>query len=105
MLDIVDYVDDNIQKKGINLNSLGFNEYAWRFSEAEKILEIATINEWLILGGDVYLIDENKVSITYDYWYYNFDDYKESIKKAKEYIEWHHNKLGDKYAYSFVIKE
>ena len=63
MKNLIDFLDVDMKTKAINLNSLGFNEYAWKFSEAEKILEIATINEWLILGGDVYLIDENGVSI------------------------------------------
>ena len=47
----------------------------------------------VILGGDVYGINNNEITTTYDSWYFSGNDFVKSFEKAKDYIDNYHKKM------------
>ena len=45
---------EHIHKRGINLNHLGINAYAYSYSVITDLLAIVQANNLTILGGDVF---------------------------------------------------
>ena len=96
-------------KKSISLKNIGINELAWYGKDTIDAIEYLSNNGTLILGGDVYIISEQKIKLTYDNWYYipvesrphqkNIDAAKE---KAVSYIQHFMRKNGNDYLYSIV---
>ena len=96
-------------KKSISLKNIGMNELAWYGKDAIKAIEYLSNNGTLILGGDVYIISEQKINLTYDNWYYipvETRTHQENIDAAKEkavsYIQHFMYKNGNDYLYSVV---
>ena len=97
-------------KKSISLKSIGFNELAWYGKDAIKAIEHLSNKGKLILGGDVYLISEQRIKLTYDSWYYIPTEnrtHQENIDAAKEkaisYIQHFIRKNGNDYLYSIIF--
>jgi len=96
-------------KKSISLKNIGINELAWHGKDAIEAIEYLSKNRTLILGGDVYIISEQKIKLTYDNWYYipvESRPHQENIDAAKEkaisYIQHFMRKNGNDYLYSIV---
>ena len=68
-------------KDAYHLESIGINEYAWKIDEVMQVIDYLKNNRFLILGGDVYGINNNTIQITGDSWYINKNDY-ESIEES-----------------------
>ena len=66
-----DLIPKSILGEGKKLDVLGVNEYAFSFDNIKKIIEILKEKEIPILGGDVYLLSDEKIYSTYDSWYMN----------------------------------
>ncbi len=96
-------IPEELKSKEISLSSLGLNEVAWKYEDALHLIDTFDKNKRFILVGDVLAKDGNKYRHNYDNWYLNTDqgNYKDSIKKAKDYIT--NYPKGD-YAYVFVTK-
>lgn len=90
------------EQKKISLKDLIGGDYAWTKEVILKFLNDASANEFVVLGGDVILFEDNKPSYTYDSW--SSDDrqigesfasyYERARKKAIEYIEKYPMKTG-----------
>ena len=84
---------------------IGVYEIAWKYSDVIKVLVLAKEKKMVILGGDVYGINNNEITTTYDSWYFSGNDFVKSFEKAKDYIDNYHKKNGDNFIYSLVIKD
>ena len=82
-----------LEREGYPLTNIGIKEIALNKPSAIKAIEILSKTSIGILGGDVYIIVNGKIEITYDNWYCNektFNNYfeflRESCAIAKAYI-------------------
>lgn len=96
----------------ISLEELGIKELAWKWKDIHNVITFLVNNEYAILGGDVYLLENDEKIITYDNWYIDketgtswFDYVIKSQKKAIDYIDNYHIKNGDSYCYSIVYSK
>ncbi|ONK25398.1 hypothetical protein BVE84_10120 [Streptococcus azizii] len=97
----------NFLGKGVSLSEIGVNEYVYAWKHVDAVLsEIKKLN-LVILGGDVYIEKNHRMTLTYDSWYYNRlytpSDCKLSIDKARGYIYDYIEKNGDLYYFSFIL--
>lgn len=86
---------------GKSLLDKGINDAVLPMSVANKALELFSEAKWIVLGGDVYQQNNNKMENIYEDWHCNLSDYSESCSYAKEHLR----KLkGDNIYISFTIK-
>lgn len=96
-------IPEQLKGNEINLSSSGLNDVAWKYEDALALIEHCEKNKTFILGGDVLAKKDNEYQHNYDNWYFNSNqgNYKDSVKKTKEYIT--NYPRGD-YAFVFVTK-
>ncbi len=96
-------IPEELRGKEISLSDIGLSEVAWKYEDALHLIDAFYKNKIFILGGDVLVIDGNEYRHNNDNWYLNTDhgNYKDSIKKAKDYIT--NYPKGD-YAFVFITK-
>lgn len=101
-------IEINILNKGINLSEIGVNNYAYSWEYVHEVLEELEKLKVIILGGDVYSENNDRLILTFDNWYYNLldeaSDSVHSIDKAKAYITNYLSKNGNNYYFSFILK-
>ena len=95
---------DKFYDKGYMLSALGFNEIAFNYDTTLQIIQWCQNNNYVILGGDVYKYDRDKIVPTSDSWYYETNDSLDSSKEAIKYIEYY-NRHHKNCIYSLVIDE
>ncbi len=102
-------IPEKLLNRGINLIPIGTNELGWKYSD---IIEILSLADFIVLGGDVLSKNNSVIKFTYDSWYYNYDknlsdqeNIAKSIMKATSYINKYHELNGDSFIYSLVIRE
>ena len=85
---------NELVSEGLSLRDLGSHEIGFTREIALKLLERLKDIQDVVLGGDVYLLKDGKLSVTYDNWYYlraneeSDDEYvANSIVKARKFIE------------------
>ncbi|MEK5389039.1 Imm40 family immunity protein [Margalitia sp. FSL K6-0131] len=103
---------NTIKSLAISLDELGITDLAWKWGDVQHVIEFLKQNDFAILGGDVYIIENNQINTTYDSWYINrgpgeswYDYINECEKKTIEYINEYHFKNGDNYCYSLVYNK
>ncbi len=87
------------------MSVIGINEYAWNYDSIVEMIPLLREKRLPILGGDVFIIENGIVKLTYDSWYYEEKSdcaYEDSYKKAVDYIKLFEGKDG-KYIYSIVV--
>lgn len=98
----------NVLNKGIDLSDIGINNYAYSCDCIDDVLNELEKLHFTILGGDVYVVEEGKLILSYDNWYYTktntLSDCSLSISKARKYIEYYLEKNGRNFCVSFVFK-
>ena len=96
-------IPDQLKGKGISLSYIGLSEVAWKYKDALTLIEHCDKNKIFILGGDVLTKDDGEYRHNHDNWYMNTDkgDYKDSVKKTKNYIT---NYPKGNYAFVFVTR-
>lgn len=84
---------DSILSKGIFLKSFGVNNWAFTKDEALNVLKELEDANTPILGGDVWVLQNEQMNHNYDNWYCerlsdeSYSDYvRRSICKANNYI-------------------
>lgn len=95
---------------GCSLQSVGVSEIAWPYEDAIKVIKFLTSRGYAILGGDVYLRSDGKLTSTCDSWYATKDMSMpweqfvvESMRIAVSYIELYHERNGGGFLYSIVF--
>lgn len=88
---------------GESLENNGIDEKVLPINEANTMLALYLSNNVLVLGGDLYVKKlEKGFELFYAYWFYEGDNVKDSITKAKNYSR----QFGRKDLYiSFVVKK
>ncbi len=86
-------------------------DLTWYVNDFKKVLACLYENKKIILGGDVYKKNKDKLEATWDYWDYDINtglSLQENIEKsynaAIEYIEFFNKKFGDDFLYSVAIQ-
>jgi len=86
---------------GKSLLNSGLNDAVLPLSVANEALVLFAEAKWLVLGGDVYLYENNEMRNFYADWYCNLTSSSESCDYAKEHL----GKLSNENIYvSFTIK-
>jgi hypothetical protein len=107
---MINLLSEKLIQNAHNLKSIGVFELAWKYDYILNVINILYDNKYIILGGDVYKIDEinEQILSVGDSWYYNKafgeDDIIYSYRKAIEYISKYHNRNGDNYYYSVLCE-
>ena len=100
---------EHMHKRGINLNHLGINAYAYSYSVIPDLLAIVKANNLTILGGDVFCYKNGQLIHTYDNWYYekqdSTSDCSKSIFQTEKYIKHYVKNHGEHYYFSTVLEE
>lgn len=94
---------------GHSLEVIGVSEMAWEYKEALNVINFFANKGYVILGGDVYMFNNEGFESTYDSWYINKSKsesfVEESRKKAVEYITQYTNRNGNGFVYSIVFEK
>jgi len=104
---------NNIQKylieNGVRLETIGVKNYALNKMRALEFLDILFEQSASVLGGDVYCMENGKLSLTFDNWYTekNVNEseklfYRRSISQANKYIQ---NYLNNDTYFAFTFKK
>jgi hypothetical protein len=86
-------------------------DLVWYFRDFKKVLACLHANKRIILGGELYKLEGDKLDWTWHYWNYNIEkglSYQENVEKsykvAIESIEFLNKKLGDDFLFSVDIE-
>ena len=86
-------VPSQLFRQGVELDSQGLDERAWKPADALKLIDILSSADVAVLGGDVYAIDNGEIERTYENWYCDAkagessDDFvQRSCAEATQYI-------------------
>ena len=105
-LDYITILPNELLRKGFSLREdIGVYEIAWRYSDIMEVLNIVKDKKMVILGGDVYELDNKIPFPTYDSWSFSEKNYKKSFDKAVEYISNYHSANGDNFIYTIVVSK
>lgn len=105
-LDYVNILPEKLLNKGFFLREcIGVYEIGWKYSDIMEVLIIIKENKMIVLGGDVYELNNNEITITYDNWSFSGNDFIKSFEKAIEYIDNYHKNNGDNFIYSVVVEK
>lgn len=94
-----------------SLNPLGINNVAFKYHEIFTFIDYLAQHDYIILGGDVYRLNDNTLESTYDSWYIEQSDLASekavfiAQEKTIEYINMYHRRNGDQYAYSLIFEK
>jgi hypothetical protein len=99
----------SLLEKAISLEKQGIHEYVWIWRDALLVINFLTSNRILVLGGDVYFPEKDRLRPTYDNWYVNRNgliptdtDLQHAQALSSNYIEAYVKKNGEKYFFSIV---
>ena len=93
---------EHIDTRGINLNHIGINAYAYDYLVIPDLLDNLKANNQIILGGDVFCYKNGQLKHTYDNWYYEGNIQSDSIIKTRKYLD--NFKNNQNLYVSFVFK-
>ena len=98
---------EHIHTRGINLNYIGINAYAYDYLVIPDLLDNLKANNQIILGGDVFCYKNGQLTHTYDNWYYEKQDptidSSKSIFQTEKYISNYVKNYGEHYYFSIVL--
>lgn len=86
---------------GKTLLDNGINDAVLPMVAANEALKLFEEAKWVVLGGDVYQYEDNKMNNFYADWYCNLPDSSESCDYAKEHLT---KVKGDNIYISLTIK-
>jgi len=99
-------------ENAISLSEFEISGFAWKWEYVNILLNYLNSNNYAILGGDVYKLENDQIDIAYDSWFCNKKDnmswefyVDESNKRAMEYINNYYERNGNDYCYSLVISK
>ena len=106
------FIPEELIELAIDLKYLHIYNIAWKFPEILQVIDLFTNNSKIILGGDVFKINEKlEIEFTYDSWYYNRIEgisdselLKQSREKAIDYIKKYVQRNNDIFYFSLTYK-
>ena len=97
-------------ERSISLKELSVENLAWKKEDALLVIQHLMEQEKIILGGDVYKIENKKIAHTCDSWFYQVNlqktlkiNVQESACIAAKFINNYFTRNGDFYCYAIVI--
>lgn len=76
-------IREKITKNSVLLEKYGLNELAWSREDAQDLIR-DIMNDYIgILGGDVYVLKNDRLEALSDNWYCDLVDTEEDFKKSK----------------------
>jgi hypothetical protein len=107
---------EQLIRTGISLDHLGIIEIAWDKNDAIAAISFLCNSGYIILGGDVYVMDNGCLQYTYDNWFFepralkdhqNIHNYliQKSKDKAIHYVNQYYKMNGDKFYYTVVFAD
>ena len=96
-----------------DLSQIGINELAWDGRTSIKVIDFLSENDFFVLGGDVYKVDDGILMPTIDSWYTILelpsivsDKLIEEAKiKSTEYINRFIERNGNSYYYTIIFRK
>jgi hypothetical protein len=103
-------IPKNILDKGYSLNQIGISGYAWYKDDVVLLLKEISNKGYIILGGDVIILNEDTPVFTGDSWYFETetpseDDIVVSRDKAINYIQNYSKNNGEDFIYTIVVEK
>lgn len=109
----------DLLEKAFDLYELGNHTFAWKREHVFEVMNYLCSNDFVILGGDVYMLGDNILQVTVDSWYCDYDSPKnwpqftekwpQFIDKGKTasvlYIDAYHLRNGEQFCYSLVFQD
>lgn len=99
--------DDFINTRKVHPIEITSYEIGWHLKDVNDVLQWLSVNDRIVLGGDI--IDSQK-NYTYDNWFYNYnrslsfaENVKASIAKAQNYVSNYLNTNGENYFAVLVL--
>jgi hypothetical protein len=99
-----------LKKKGYNLLPIGVNGIALRKNHSLRAVEILENNKIPILGGDVFVLSNEKIEFSYDSWYCNEEDFNQyeeylhnSWEVSRKYIELFKDTVREIYLFQIIL--
>ena len=103
-LDFINILPQELLDRGIFLrDKIGVYEIGWKFDDVIKVLDIIKEKETVVLGGDVYELNDDEIIITYDSWSFSGSNFIKSFEKASKYINNYYKNNGDDFIYTLVV--
>lgn len=107
--ELFQFLSQNLINSAHSLEPLGILELAWDYEDILHVIELASENNMIVLGGDVYKKNGEQLVVTHDSWF--FDDremplvhmIQKSKEKALSYIRTYREKNRLDYCYSIVM--
>lgn len=98
-------------EKAVDLKEIGIYNLAWKSKEAIAAIEFLADNGFIILGGDVFSLNNEDIESTGDSWYFESKNIMEktAINESKEqavsYIKKYTSRtINKEYIYSIVFE-
>ena len=86
-----DKIEHIFSNYGHSLSEVGVEGFGLDKNHALILCDFLHLSHFLILGGDVYKINEGEIEITYDNWFINRkkeDSYEEYLNRTYEYSKY-----------------
>ncbi|OAN17235.1 Imm40 family immunity protein [Streptococcus sp. CCUG 49591] len=98
----------NFENRCQSLAELGVASYAYTYQDMLAYVDWIETKKFMILGGDVYVEEDEGLELTYDSWYYahknNDSDLLQSISVAKDYINQYTDSNGKHFYFTVVLQ-
>jgi hypothetical protein len=106
------HIPDDLLQKGISLQFMGYFDVVWEKEDCIKVIEILIKKRILVLGGDVFVFQNNEFKPTDGSWFIESssviptdDDLIRSKTKAIDYMNKFSNKNGRAFYFSIVYRK
>jgi len=109
---VPDYIKEKILENSTRLDRYGMRDLVWNKENAEKVICSIMPDDIGILGGDVYIIENDRLRPLYDNWYCEpnegeakKDFFLRTKQKSLSYIMNYPVKTGENILFSLVFTE
>lgn len=84
----IESLPENVRSNAVSLAPLGLSSFGWSLEYIFSVID--SLNGWVILGGDLYEVDGERIIPMTESWYFEpssaADSSLSSIKEAKRYL-------------------
>lgn len=91
------WLSDELIRNGIDLSDYGIASIAWEYPMICDAIDLAFHKNKIILGGDVFVMENGNPVSRGDSWYYNKTDHNDianSYQVAKDYVTNYKNHMN-----------
>lgn len=103
---------DDLSEESIDLQEISIAELAWSYPVIIRVIRYAADHGHVLLGGDVFKMENGSPAATGDSWYTNAREgisraelIELSETRAEKYVEAYHSRNGEGFIYSIVLDD